>query len=456
MSKEPTIQIKNFGLLNRSIKERHLQDIEATSNEHLARLADVEIDYVCHYRNEKKIENLRKLQQLDYMLNRIREAERKLCEPLKKKDIAAMFGYGDKQFGRIIKDNPKYDFKKDKIIELSAILCVEPCDLVGKNEWDKFINNKFKEKFTLKSAQNISSWLENKTKRFVPRKYIFDEFEKFQQENDRGYFSLIGEPGEGKSTIAAKYILGNPCFYYINSRRLGATTTLKFQECICGQLNEHFKLNIKFKPEYAVDGGFLLSILKHISKTLEDNDNLVIVIDAIDEADLKFHRQEESVALYLPEEELPKNIYFFLTWRRDKNIEPLIPSNSLVPSKIYDLKKEEKRCNDSIGLYIESYLEETSDSNDIKKAIKNKEISFVNLLTKKAKRNFMYITLVMPEIINGIYKDKVLDEIRQNGLEDLKLKVLPDNLNKYYKSHWVRMGMMGDNPPIDVRIQVSN
>ncbi|MDJ0845964.1 hypothetical protein [Crocosphaera sp.] len=63
------------------------------------------------------------------------------------------------------------------------------------------------------------SLIESRIKRFVGREFVFNAFRNFVEENDKGYFTVIGEPGMGKSAIACKYVYDHqvPCYFNISS-----------------------------------------------------------------------------------------------------------------------------------------------------------------------------------------------------------------------------------------------
>ena len=55
-----------------------------------------------------------------------------------------------------------------------------------------------------------------KSRNFVGREFVFTAIDNFLQQYDRGYFTLIGEPGIGKSAMIAHYVRENPGVVYYN------------------------------------------------------------------------------------------------------------------------------------------------------------------------------------------------------------------------------------------------
>ncbi|MBE9238577.1 hypothetical protein IQ227_21790 [Anabaena aphanizomenioides LEGE 00250] len=52
----------------------------------------------------------------------------------------------------------------------------------------------------------FQSLITEKTQSFCGRGFVFAAFQNFTNTNKKGYFTVIGDAGMGKSTIAAKYV----------------------------------------------------------------------------------------------------------------------------------------------------------------------------------------------------------------------------------------------------------
>ncbi|HEY9707516.1 MAG TPA: hypothetical protein V6D48_04870 [Oculatellaceae cyanobacterium] len=66
-----------------------------------------------------------------------------------------------------------------------------------------------------------------KSENFVGRQFVFAAISEFLHRcdsealpprADRGYFTIIGAPGSGKSAILAKYVTENPSVVYYNAQ----------------------------------------------------------------------------------------------------------------------------------------------------------------------------------------------------------------------------------------------
>jgi hypothetical protein len=87
--------------------------------------------------------------------------------------------------------------------------------------------------------------IEDKTKIFCGRQFVFDAITAFIQNHQSGYFTILGDAGMGKSAIAAKYIVDNPgtiCFF--NIRTDGTNRPDQFLKSICQQLVNKDKIKI--------------------------------------------------------------------------------------------------------------------------------------------------------------------------------------------------------------------
>ncbi|MEH2359221.1 AAA family ATPase [Nostoc sp.] len=276
----------------------------------------------------------------------------------------------------------------------------------------------------------FKSLIIEKIRSFCGRKFVFEAFKQFCAKNRSGYFTVVGDAGMGKSTIAAKYVWDNKSPCYFNIRSDGRNRAELFLENIRKQLIKRYQLQNAEKANLA-------DLLEQVSKKLSAGDRLVIVVDALDEVE-----QEAGGNLLDLPPSLPESVYFLLT-RRPYTIDkkrlsaPDVPVDELDLSatKYVDLSRED------IKKYIRFFL---NDDEDYKKALRQwiqdrkiDENDFVEQVATKSENNFMYLRYILPGIAKGDYND-------------LSLKQLPDGLKDYYQVHWVRMGM--DAKPQEVKV----
>jgi len=298
------------------------------------------------------------------------------------------------------------------VTNIAKVLGIEPTDIVDPKDWNA--ENSLPPEF--------ESLIAEKIKTFCGRQFVFDAFQQFITENPCGYFTIIGDAGMGKSSIAAKYVWEHksPCYFNIIVERRNRPEL--FLKSIRRQLIDRYQL-----PN--VEDADLPTLLTKVTAKMIFGKRLVIAIDALDEVE----QEPGENLLHLPTT-LPNNVYFLLT-RRPYNLgKKRLSVSPGVPVKELDLRDIKYiDCNqDDIKKYIQFALNTDSDyKNGLRNWIQTRDISdigFVKQVAKKSENNFMYLRYVLPAISKGYYND-------------LNLKQLPDGLPEYYQSHWERMGM---------------
>jgi AAA ATPase domain len=250
-----------------------------------------------------------------------------------------------------------------------------------------------------------------KNHNFVGREFVLIAINNFLHQADRGYFTIIGEPGIGKSAILAHYVNQNSGVVYYNVEIAGKNHAEAFLTTICGQLIEIAQnKGINNIAEQLTDlntenSSFLSFLLQQISDVLHPEQRLIITIDGCDRIDIN-NQPRGSNIFYLPRY-LPEKVYFILTRRpflRDK-------SGLLIetPAQSLDLSAYSERNRADIQKYIKNYLNYHNISNQ-------------QLLTQisQDETNFMYVSEILTDINKDIYPEN-LQLYYQNHLEKMKL-----------------------------------
>ena len=295
---------------------------------------------------------------------------------------------------------------------IAKALKIEATDIIDPKDWNA--ENSLPPEF--------ESLIEEKIKTFCGRQFVFDAFKQFITTNPCGYFTIIGDAGMGKSSIAAKYASEHksPCYFNILVERRNRPEL--FLKSIRRQLIDRYELPNSEDAD-------LPTLLAKVAGKLTWGERLVIAIDALDEVE----QEPGENLLHLPTT-LPNNVYFLLT-RRPYNFgkKRLSVSPGVLVQEL-DLR-DEKYVNDNqhdIKEYIHFFINNDPEhKNGLRNWIQTRSIAdktFVEQLASKSENNFMYLRCVLPAIANGDYKD-------------FDLKQLPDGLKEYYQNHWVRMEM---------------
>ncbi|MCC5624310.1 AAA family ATPase [Nostoc sp. CHAB 5715] len=271
-----------------------------------------------------------------------------------------------------------------------------------------------------------------KTRLFCGRDFVFNAIQEFFTTKSKGYFSVIGDAGMGKSAIAAKYVLATkyPCYFNVFAE--GRNKPEKFLDSIRKQLIKHCSLQ-------NADNADLRTLLQKASEALKGQ-KLVIVVDALDEVE----QEGNGNLLDLPQN-IPDGVYFLLT-RRPYNQETkrLILSPD-TPVDELDLRKDEYKnfSAEDVKEYLHLFLNADKDYKDqLKKWITDRKIAehnFIEEVAAKSENNFMYLRYVLPWIAEGKYSN-------------LTLQGLPQGLKDYYHVHWLRMDMENESNEMKVKI----
>ncbi len=295
---------------------------------------------------------------------------------------------------------------------------------VDLNLWDQLISDVNAKNPTVKISYppEFKSLIESRTKLFVGREYVTQAFHEFRQKNDRGYFTVLGEPGTGKSAIAANYVINNQAICYFHIASQGNNTPEKFLNSIREQLIQRYKLS-------NVNSANLATLVNLAAEKLSSSESLVIVVDALDEVIQEVGAEN---ILFLPRN-LPKNVYFFLTrthYRTDGQkrlfTEVDTPQHELDLRQMKDISQDDiKSCihlflnkDEQFSPKLQLWLNRNSYSQD----------DFIKKVSERVVDNFMYLICLM-------------DALTREQYTNFNLNDLPTTLKDYYDLHWERMGM---------------
>ncbi|MEG5015474.1 MULTISPECIES: ATP-binding protein [unclassified Microcoleus] len=280
--------------------------------------------------------------------------------------------------------------------------------------------------------------LREKTENFVGRKFVFSAISDFLDSHSRGYFTIVGTPGCGKSSILAQYVTAHPRSIYYNAAVEGKNRAEDFLASVCTQLidkylaangetSEIVKLRSQLQNLESDDGSWFLSLLlQQISdklnvacETARHRQKLIIVIDSVD-AIARTSQPPSTNLFYLPRY-LGDRTYFILARRpflREK-------SGLLIetPSQTLDLRDYPAQNREDALNYIQQYLSTAPDLT---------QPEFCQQLATVSENNFMYLSQMLRAINENSHPDANLGE-------SSLLCELPPGLAAYYQNHWLRM-----------------
>lgn len=267
--------------------------------------------------------------------------------------------------------------------------------------------------------------IEGKTKEFVGRDWVFAAIDGFLRNNVSGYFTIVADPGMGKSSVLAEFVRRRGCLAHFNARQDGVTSARQFLENVCGQLVELAGLPYsKWEEGVFGDGAFLQQVLREAKEKL--GTPIVIAVDALDEVDLTNHPEGANI-LFLPNV-LAESTYFILT-RRPMQACRLDASCA---QDVLDLMEHPEENKADIAAYVGKAAKRTGVQEWIrKKGLEESEV--VSTLVERSQSNFMYVVHVLTAIGSGSYES---------------LEQIPIGLRGYYDQHWQRMGMNARPAPL--------
>jgi hypothetical protein len=266
--------------------------------------------------------------------------------------------------------------------------------------------------------------IDDATEGFVGRTYVFERIESFIAENRSGYFRLVADPGEGKTSIMAEYVRRTGCVAHFNVLSETFNQTSQFTAHIARQL---IARGLVADGRTMAEGNQSVSeLLIEARAVLPPGERLVLVVDALDEADRRDLPPTANVLL-LPRT-LPEGVHIIVSSRRQQEV-PLRVSTVLVEMDLADF------ADASLG-DVRDLLTRRSAGSALRDWIVDRGIdpeAFVTTLTDKSQGNFMYVRYVLPELVSGSYRDL-------RHLDDLSRR-LPSGLENFYQDHWRLMGM---------------
>ncbi|AKG20699.1 AAA family ATPase [Calothrix sp. 336/3] len=289
--------------------------------------------------------------------------------------------------------------------------------------------------------------LHEKSQNFTNCEFIFAAINDFLHKRDRGYFTIVGSPGSGKSAILAQFVTTNPQPHiqpiYYNAQIPNKNTAEEFFKYVCSQLmtppqpsplarreqdsnfladiEEHRKQDSNF-PSYTggqrgvlfdntTEGsGFLSLLLQQTSDKLPPNHKLIITIDGIDAVNPD-NQPLGTNLFYLPRY-LPQGIYFLLT-RRPFQTEK---SGLLIeaPSQILDLSEYDLKNWDDEQAFNHHWQKMQADNfSDI-------AVKILQVLTSTQKEKMLtgWSVSAIAQIINEDEYD--VEEVLENWFEFLQ------------------------------------
>jgi hypothetical protein len=270
-----------------------------------------------------------------------------------------------------------------------------------------------------RSHVNFSALIADKTRGFVGRQFVIDAFDRFLTTEESGFFLLLGEPGIGKSALAAHLVQTRGYPHHFNVAQQNVRTARQFLANSCAQLIARYDLPYERVPDDATaDSTFLVECLEQAAARA-GGEPVVLIVDSIDESDVR-QLPPRVNALFLPPS-LPAGTYVFVTSRPLDDLRLRVERETTVH---LDAESSENIAD------IEAFLRRSwDDSEQLRVRAAEWGLGgddFLSQLAAKSGGNFVYLHYVLPAIEAGRFRD--------GGTEQL-----PAGLLAYYREHWELM-----------------
>ncbi|HEX5535067.1 MAG TPA: ATP-binding protein [Actinomycetales bacterium] len=274
-------------------------------------------------------------------------------------------------------------------------------------------------------SQQFAALVDERTRGFIGRRFIFAEVDRQLSgaDFDSGYVVISGEPGIGKTAIAASLVLRGGYVHHFNIASANIRSASQFLENVCAQLIVRYGLSHEQLPAHATeDGGFLSQVLTEAAEAARVAGDLpvVIVVDALDEAD-RMDEYRSANRLFLPRT-LPEDVFVVLTAREEHDLALDVDHQAHLSLRDDD----ERNLSDAIA-YVHTYASAHRDILSpklVEWGVDDDE--FVTLVVQRSEGNFMYLVHVLPELARGSL-----------AIRDANGEVaLPRGLQGYYQRHW--------------------
>ena len=291
--------------------------------------------------------------------------------------------------------------------------------------------------------------IERLTEGFIGREWIFEEIDRWLQQDDQRFFILTGEPGIGKSAIAAQLTQIRQdiaAYHFCIARRSGTIEPNNVLLSLAAQLVEYF-------PDYAETLANIIKPLKlsvNVEITIQNiKDSTVrgvvinnlhtqnpqealniilrqalaalptppeqptlILIDSLDEA-VTFSDKNNLITLLAGLNDLPPWVRLLLTSRPEDRV--LVEFEPLEPHRIEEMSEQNRS---DIREYVKGRVEQPAFQEELSKAALVPQ-TLIDETTKLSSGNFLYTKLLLNDIEAG-----------RQALDDLS--ALPKSIDEIY------------------------
>ncbi|MFF5076253.1 AAA family ATPase [Actinoplanes sp. NPDC000266] len=256
----------------------------------------------------------------------------------------------------------------------------------------------------------IEKTVAERTRDFVGREFAFRAIDRTIADPGfpSGYVLVRGEPGIGKTSLMSMLVKTRGYVHHFNVAQTNVTSARRFLANVCSQLIVRYRLGHTTLPADATTDSAFLSRLLEEAAEKADGEPVVVVVDALDEAE-DYGPSSAANRLLLPRV-LPPGVFFVVSSREEFDYR-------LVVDRREDVHLEDSGAENmaDVHTYVAARLPEHPE--------------LIETLTTKSQGNFMYVVYVLADIAAGKISVDTMDDVNR----------LPLGLRAYYEQHWKAM-----------------
>jgi WD40 repeat protein len=324
---------------------------------------------------------------------------------------------------------------------------------------------------------DFSAYIAERTRDFTGREWVFAEIDRWLSDPDAPrYFIITGEPGIGKTAIAARLtqIRELDAYHFCIARQAATIDPLNFARSISCQLTRvdgyaqgileeqgvHVDVTINVRENYGQIIGvqienlvveapsatvaFNRAVLDPLRRLYADGFSLplVMLVDALDEA-VQQRGPETIVDLLANAHGLPSQVRFVLTSRPEgealRHFERLS-----IPHLVLEAGRSENQAD------VEAYVRYRLDNSDTLRSRLVEETvepdAFVGRVTEASQGNFLYLVWLLRSVEEGVQRFGAL-EVLPEGLdgiyrEFLRTRTPGEDIHTWRKQYRPLLGML--------------